>query len=122
MNAWMYREPLNCFLHHGFTRLPSLPMTRLNIDYPNFDAYMERALNSATRRKLRKKFRTARVTPPISIYVVTDITPVIEDIYPLYLQVYDRSRLRFEKLTKTFLCGAFTLCMLEGEAIYAEYM
>ena len=54
-----YREPLNCFLHHGFSRVPSLPMTRLNIDYPSFDAYMARALNSATRRKLRKKFAAA---------------------------------------------------------------
>jgi hypothetical protein len=50
-----YRPPLNCFLHHGFTRVPSLPMTRLNIDYPSFDDYIVKALNSATRRKLRKK-------------------------------------------------------------------
>jgi hypothetical protein len=39
-----YRAPLNCFLHHGFYRVPSLPMTRLNIDYPSFDAYMATAL------------------------------------------------------------------------------
>jgi hypothetical protein len=138
-----YRESLNCFLNHGFSRLPSLPMTRLNIDYPTFDAYMATALNGATRRKLRKKFKAAAAAPPIAMSVVEDIAPVIEDVFPLYLQVYDRSKLRFEKLTKAFFCGiglrmpdkvrfflwrqsgrivAFTLCMVEGDAIYAEYI
>ncbi len=138
-----YREPLSCFLHHGFSRVPSLPMTRLNIDYPSFDAYMASALNGATRRKLRKKFAAAATAPPIAMSVVDDVTPVIDDVYPLYLQVYNRSKLHFEKLTKSFFCGlgrlmpdkvrfflwrqngrivAFTLCMIEGDAIYAEYI
>ncbi len=138
-----YREPLNCFLHHGFSRVPSLPMTRLNIEYPSFDAYMARALNSATRRKLRKKFAAAALASPLEMSVLCDAAPVIDEIYPLYLQVYNRSKLHFEKLTKPFLCGigdlmadkvrfflwrqngrivAFTLCMIEGDAIYAEYI
>jgi hypothetical protein len=138
-----YREPLHCFRDHGFTRVPSLPMTRLNIDYPSFDAYMAGALNGATRRKLRKKFAAAAAAPPIEMSVVRDVTPLIDDVYPLYLQVYDRSQLHFEKLTKPFFCGlgrlmpdkvrfflwrqngrivAFTLCMIEGDAIHAEYI
>lgn len=138
-----YRGPLTCFLDHGFSRVPSLPMTRLNIDYPSFDAYMARALNGATRRKLRKKFAAAAAAPPIEVSVVDDIAPFIDDTYPLYLQVYNRSKLHFEKLTKPFLCGlgrkmpdkvrfflwrqngrivAFTLCMIEGDAIHAEYI
>ena len=138
-----YREPLRCFLHHGFNRVPSLPMTRLNIDYPTFDAYMARALNSATRRKLRKKFMAAAAAPPITMSVVHDVTPEIGDIYPLYLQVYNRSKFHFEKLTEAFFCGlgrlmpdkvrfflwrqngrivAFTLCMIEDDALYAEYI
>jgi hypothetical protein len=138
-----YRGPLNCFLHHDFSRVPSLPMTRLNIDYPSFDAYMARALNSATRRKLRKKFAAAAVAPPIEMSVIDDVGPIIDEVYPLYLQVYNRSKLHFEKLSKPFLSGlgrlmpdkvrfflwhqngqlvAFTLCMIEGDAIYAEYI
>ncbi len=138
-----YREPLSCFLDHGFTRVPSLPMTRLNIDYPSFDDYMAKALNGATRRKLRKKFAAAAAALPIEMSVVGDVTLVIDDIYPLYLQVYNRSQLHFEKLTKPFFCSlgrlmpdrvrfflwrqngrivAFTLCMIEGDAIYAEYI
>jgi predicted N-acyltransferase len=75
--------------------------------------------------------------------IVDDVTPIIDDIYPLYLQVYERSKLHFEKLTKEYFCKlgrmmpdkvrffiwrqnakiiAFTLCMLEGDAIYAEYI
>ena len=138
-----YRQPLNCFLHSGFTRVPSLPMTRLNIDYPSFADYMAKALNSATRRKLRKKFAAVAGAPPIKMSVLCDVAPVIDEIYPLYLQVYNRSKLHFEKLTKPFFCGigrlmpdklrfflwrqsgrvvAFTLCMIEGDAIYAEYI
>src|SRR5262249_40630232 len=95
-----YREPLECFRPTGFAGVPSMPMTRLNIDYASFDDYMKRALNSATRRKLRRKFRIAAQSPPIEMSVVNDITPLIDTVYPLYLQVYERSRLRFEKLTK----------------------
>jgi hypothetical protein len=138
-----YRDPLSCFLRHGFTRVPSLPMTRLNIDFPDFDAYMARALNGATRRKLRKKFAAAAAAPPIEMRVVCDVTPFIDAIHPLYLQVYHRSKLHFEKLSRAFLCGlgcrmpdrtrffiwrqngrivAFTLCMIEGNALFTEYI
>jgi hypothetical protein len=139
----MYRQPLECFRQQGFTRVPSLPMTRLNIDYASFDDYMKQALNSATRRKLRRKFHAAAQAAPIEMSVVDDVTPIIDAVYPLYLQVYERSKLRFEKLTKEFFCGvgrlmpdvvrffvwrqearivAFSLCMIEGDAVYAEYV
>ena len=138
-----YRAPLRCFLQQGLSRVPSLPMTRLNIDYPSFADYMNRALNSATRRKLRKKFLAAAEAPPIEMSIVADVAPFIDDVYPLYLQVYERSKLHFEKLTREFFCGlgrlmpevvrffvwrqearivAFSLCMIEGDAIFAEYI
>jgi predicted N-acyltransferase len=138
-----YRPTLQCFLEYGFTLIPSMPMTKLNIDYPSFDEYMKRALNSATRTKLRRKFRAAAQGAPIDMSVVTDITPFLDEVYPLYLQVYERSKLHFEKLTKSYFSQlsrlmsdkvyffvwrqktrivAFTLCMTEGDAIYAEYI
>ena len=138
-----YRAPLRRFLECGFTLVPSLPMTKLNIDYPSFDEYMKRALNSATRTKLRRKFRAAAQKAPIEMSVITDITPFLDDVYPLYLQVYERSKLHFEKLTKGYFSKlgrlmpdkvcffvwrqnarivGFTLCMTEGDAIYAEYI
>ena len=68
---------LTCFLHRGFNRVPSLPMTRLNIDYRDFDDYAAKALNGATRRKLRKKFKIAAKASPIHMTVLQDVTPII---------------------------------------------
>lgn len=138
-----YRAPLEEFVRRGFTRIPSMPMTRLNIDYASFDDYMTRALNSATRKKLRKKFGAAAAAPPIELKIVDDIEPIIDEIYPLYLQVYRRSRMHFEKLSKDYLCGlgqkiggkarffvwrqggtavAFCACLLQGDSFHAEYV
>jgi len=138
-----YRASLSCFLKHGFVRVPSLPMTRLNIKYSSFDEYMNYALNSATRKKLRRKFSAAMIAPPIEMSLVGDITPMIDDAFPLYLNVYDRSKLHFEKLTKEFFCDlgklmpdkvrffiwrqngrvvAFATCMVQGESFFGEYI
>jgi hypothetical protein len=138
-----YRPALECFVHNDFTRIPSLPNVRLNIDYSSFDDYMTRALSGGTRRKLRLKLKAAEQSPPIEMSVVNDITPVIDDVYPLYLQVYHRSSLHFEKLTKEYFCGlghrmagkvrffiwrqngkiiAFGSCILQDDTIHAEYL
>jgi hypothetical protein len=138
-----YRQTLQCFVDHGFRRIPSFPMTRLNIDYSNFDEYMRRALNSATRTKLRRKFRAAAQAAPIELSIVNDASSIVDTIYPLYLEVYRRSKFRFEKLSKDFFCKigrlmpetvrffvwrqsgrpvAFTLCMVHGDTIYTEYI
>jgi hypothetical protein len=98
-----YRDVLSCFVQGGFTRLPSMPLTVLNIQYSSFDEYMQKALNSATRSKLRKNVR-ATVGVPIELTVSNDVTSIVDEIYPLYLQVYDRSKLHFEKLTKEYFC------------------
>lgn len=138
-----YRASLGDFLEHGFSRVPSLPMTRVRIDYAGFDDYMDRALNSATRTKLRRKFRAAALATAIEMTVIRDVTSVIDDIYPLYLNVYNRSKLHFEKLTEEYFCRlgrlmpdkvrffvwrqnqrtvAFAECMLQGDDFYAEYI
>ena len=138
-----YRDALECFAAHGYTRVPSLPMARLNIAYDSFEQYMDEALSGRTRRDLRLKLRATTAGEPIEQTTVRDITPVIDDLYPLYLQVYHRSQHHFEKLTREYLCGlgrlmpekvrffvwrqcgrivAFTLCMLQGDSLYAEYI
>ena len=138
-----YRPILECFIDKNFTRIPSLPNVMLNIDYPSFEEYMKRALSSGARRKLRLKLRATEQAPPIEMNVVDDIAPMIDDVYPLYLQVYHRSALHFEKLTKDYFCGlgsrlgektrffvwrqngkivAFGSCLLQGDMIHAEYL
>jgi predicted N-acyltransferase len=137
-----YRDVLSCFVQGGFTRIPSMPLTALNIQYSSFDEYMQKALNSATRSKLRKKFR-ATVGVPIELTVSNDVTSIVDEIYPLYLQVYDRSKLHFEKLTKEYFCRlgkmmpdrarffvwrragkavAFGECIVHGDTVFAEYL
>jgi hypothetical protein len=138
-----YRPSLDCFVARGFTRIPSLPMVRLNLDYSDFDDYMKRAISTGMRSHLRRKFRAAERAAPIHMSVVTDITPIIDEVYPLYLQVYERTELHFEMLTKEYFCRigrtmpdkvrffvwrqsgriiAFSLSMVEGDTIYNEYL
>jgi predicted N-acyltransferase len=138
-----YREALSCFVRDGFTRIPSMPLTRLNIAYSSFDEYMQSALNSATRSKLRKKFRATERDVPIDFTVSNDVTPIIDEIYPLYLNVYERSKLHFERLTQDYFCRlgkvmpdrvrffvwrrkgkavAFGECIVHGDTMYAEYL
>lgn len=138
-----YRAALQCFVEKGFARIPSMPMVYRTIDYPNFDDYVRRTLSKKMRWNLRRKFGDSAQAGPIDMTQVDDVTPFIDDIYPLYLQVYERSNLRFEKLSKEFLCGlgqrmpdkarfflwrhkgrvvAFIVCMVQDDAICAEYI
>jgi hypothetical protein len=136
-----YRAALQCFLENGFARGPSMPMVSRSIDFKDFDDYAKRTLSKDMRYKLRRKFREAAAAGPLEMNQVSDITPFIDQIYPLYLAVYERSALRFEKLTKEFFCGlgqrmpdkvrfflwrdgerivAFNVAMLQGDAFYSE--
>ena len=138
-----YRAALRCFVQKGFARIPSMPMVSRRINYLSFDEYAARSLSSKMRNQLRRKFEDAAKAGPIEMTLVEDITPFVDDIYPLYLQVYERSTLHFEKLTKEFFCQlgrtmpdktrfflwrkdgrivAFNLCMVQDDAICSEYI
>jgi hypothetical protein len=138
-----YRAILECFVDKDFTRIPSMPNVMLNINYSSFDDYMMRALSGGARRKLRLKLKAAEHASPIEMSVVDNIAPMIDEVYPLYLQVYNRSSLHFEKLTKEYFCGlgtrlgdknrffiwrqngkivAFGCCLLQEDVIHAEYL
>jgi Peptidogalycan biosysnthesis/recognition len=138
-----YRSALRCFEEKGFKRIPSLPMTSLGIDFASFDDFMAKKLSAKTRRDLRRKLRAAENAGPIVMAVTRDVTPMIDEIYPLYLQVLRRSKLGFEKLTPQFFCRlgqtmpdkarfflwrqngrliAFALCLVEGNEVFGEYL
>jgi len=97
-----YRSTLETFLLNGYARIPSMPMTRLPLPYKDWDEYF-RTLSKATRKDLRRKFRKAEQAPKIEMEVVSDITALVDEIYPLYLAVHERSPLKFETLTKDYL-------------------
>jgi len=135
-----YRPALGIFSSNGYARVPSMPMTRLALDYRDFDEYLS-TLSHATRKSLRRKFRKAERAAKIDMEVISDITPQVDEIYPLYLQVHERSRFKFETLTKDFFCTlaeriperarffiwrqlghivAFSCCMIHDGTIYDE--
>jgi predicted N-acyltransferase len=138
-----YRKVLHRFVQCGFARAPSMPMTMLDIGYDSFDTYMVKALKSSTRRKLRKKLEATAGVSDIRMSVTDDAASFVDEIYPLYLQVFERSKMQFEKLTKDFfrqlgqrmsdkvrffawrrgnMLVAFSLCMVQGDSLYAEYV
>jgi hypothetical protein len=139
-----YRKTLSCFLERGFTRIPSMPMTRLDISgFKDFDDYLAKAIKSKRRNEFRRKFKAAAASAPIELEVIQDVSEVVDEIYPLYLQVYARSKMQFEKLTKEYFVEvgrrmpdkarfflwrqngkliAFALNMVEGDTLYGEYI
>jgi predicted N-acyltransferase len=138
-----YRDTLACFVQRGFTRAPSMPMTMLNIQYASFEDYMQKALPRSARWDLRKKFRATADATDICMVVTDDIEPLADEIYRLYSQVFDRSSLRFEQLTKESFIElgrrmkdktrffiwrrgnamlAFSLCMVQGDCLFSEYV
>jgi len=139
-----YRAVLECLSGARFTSIPSMPLTKLALPYKNFDDYVRSKLSATTRATLRRKLRVcARATPTVTLEVVHDARGIVDDIHPLYLNVFARSALQFEKLTREFLAEigtrmpdktrffiwrqdgravAFALCLADGENVYYEYV
>ena len=135
-----YRSALDRLLSSGYARMPSMPMTRLPLSYANWDEYFC-TLSKATRKDLRRKFRKTERAPKIEMQVLNDVTSLVDEIYPLYLAVHERSPLKFETLTKDYFRAvgqrmpdrarfliwrqhgkivAFSFCLVCGDALYDE--
>ena len=137
-----YRPALRNLAAAGYTRVPSMPMTRLALRYRDFEEYLN-TLSKATRKDLRRKFRKTDKATPIQLEVVTDVSAHVDEIYPLYLQVHERSALKFERLTKHYFRSlgeripdkvrffvwrqqgrivAFSVAMVHAGTIYDDYL
>ena len=137
-----YRDLLWKFAANDYIRIPSMPMTELKLDYTDFDQYVT-TLGASTRKDLRRKFRRIAAAEPISLEVVTDLTPYVDEVYPFYLQVHERSPLKFETLTKEYLSAlgqrmpdrarffiwrqngkaiAFSVALVHQGTIYDDYL
>jgi hypothetical protein len=87
----------------GYLRVPSMPMTQLDLTpYDSFDDYMNKALSKVTRKGLRRKFKRT-TDEKITFSVTSDISDCAHEIHRLYLQVYERATLKFEKVTPAYL-------------------
>ena len=87
----------------GYVRMPSFPSTVIDLTgYRDFEDYLSQRLSKNTRKSLRRKFRPDEAQAPITLEVLTDVSPCVDEIHPLYLQVLGRSSYRFEELTKEY--------------------
>jgi hypothetical protein len=100
----VYRTELDVLKRSGFTRVPSMPATRLDLDFEDFEGYLTKRLSHSMRKNLRRKFKRSESGLPIEWEVVVNIAPLVDEIYPLYLQTLARSQFRFEELSKTYFC------------------
>jgi hypothetical protein len=137
-----YRDELAA-LGRKFPRLASMPATILPLGFTSFDDYAARALSHAMRKNLRRKFRALTAAPPLEMTVTSDLTGVIDEAHALYLQVFARSSLQFERLTKEFLLNlgqrlpeharfflwrqegrliAFSVCLIHEGVLSDEYL
>jgi len=134
-----YREALKPLLSRGYSRAPSMPACGLKLDFASFDEFLQKRVSYSFRKNLRRKFKKLADHPPLELEVVTDVSHVADEIYPLYTQTFQRSELRFEELTKDFLVRigrempesarfflwrqngkivAFALCIIHGDTIH----
>jgi hypothetical protein len=99
----VYRETLEVLRLAGFTRVPSMPATGLRLDFADFEEYLRTRLSQAMRYDLRRKFRKTDRGVKTSVEEVTDVTPFVDELLPLYQAVFRRSKLQFEELNKAYL-------------------
>ena len=98
-----YRPSLDRLGQFGYTRVPSMPATKLDLNFPDFESYLKTRIGYTMRKNLRRKFRKTE-NRPIEFEVVTDISPYVDEVFPLYRQTLGRSELKFEELTPLYLC------------------
>jgi predicted N-acyltransferase len=101
------RDALTRLESAGYTRLDGFPPLKLDLNFESFDDYLQTRLSKGMRKSLRRKFReTDRATPPIELQVHTDAEQIIDEVYPLYLNVAQRSDVTFEVFTRDYFLEA----------------
>ena len=133
------RQILGEFQSHGFRRIPGMPATELDLNFASFEEYMRTRLGKVFRKSLRRKFKVLERVPPLSMEVVCDAAPIIDEVFPLYRQVYERAEMTFDSLNKDYFLAlgqempdktrffvwrqngriiAFSLCLIQGRTLY----
>ena len=122
-----HREALSHFSANGYCRVPSMPASKVNLSpYANFEDYMQRHLGKVFRKNLRRKFRASEAVGRPEMTVCSDVSTIIDEVYPLYKQTLSRADMSFEELTPDFLARVgrempdkvrFFLWRLDGKLI-----
>ncbi len=101
------RPEMHSLQSAGYTRLSGFPPLRLRLNFDSFEEYATKYLSRITRKGLRRKLRTtAASSPPVKLEIRKDCKDVIDQIYPLYLAVAQRSAVQFEVFTRDYFLEA----------------
>ncbi|MDE2028773.1 MAG: GNAT family N-acetyltransferase, partial [Candidatus Omnitrophica bacterium] len=126
----------------GFFKIDSLPMTRMPLEFSDFEEYLK-ILSPSTRYDFRRKLRrSAHVKIEFNTAKILD-GPTLDEVYGLYLQAVDIHDMNFEIVPKEFfrlisinmpketqfflwrLNGklvAFSFCLVCGDLILDYYL
>lgn len=82
----------------GYSLVDNMPVAKNDIKFSDLDDYLA-SLSYATRKGLRRKMKSFA---QLNIEEHNTMPPNMHEIYPLYLNCYEKSELKFEKLTLDF--------------------
>lgn len=83
---------------HGYSCVDNMPVARNAINFKDLDGYFA-SISASTRKDLRRKLKKL---DQIRIEEYDGLPPHLDQIYQLYLNCYEKSELKFEKLTLAF--------------------
>lgn len=86
----------------GFARFDSLPTTKLDVKFKNFEEYLK-TLSAANRYDLRRKFKKVDGQVKINLEIADRLDEaVLKDVYKLYLDIVEKHDMGFELLPISF--------------------
>ena len=82
----------------GYASVENMPVAKNLINFKDLDGYFA-TLSYSTRKNLRRKLKALN---ELRVEEHNGLPPHLEEIYQLYLNCYEKSELKFEKLTLAF--------------------
>jgi len=96
-----YDEFFDPLMKNAFLKIDGLPMTRLKLEFSNFDDYLK-TLSESSRYDFRRKLKKA-ATVNIDTSLVSHLNQeTLDKVYDLYLQAVETHNIGFEILPKDF--------------------
>ena len=96
-----YDKLFQPLVKNGFLKIDSLPMTRLKLDFFDFEEYLK-SLSGATRYDIRRKLKKASGIKIDSSMVNHLDDTTLDEVYELYLQAVETHDMGFEIVPKEF--------------------
>ena len=138
-----YKKILDQCLGADFLRINSLPSTDMDINFASFDEYLK-TLSNVSRSGIKRKFKQVDGKVKIDLEITNKLEDgVLDEVYALYLQTYDKQEIGLEKLPKDFFknisknmpaetrfflwrvdrhMAAFAFCLVSGEYFVDYYL